>query len=134
MKFPNLVEFLTEFGSVFFDDLFVFTELPKLQPRFYSISSSPLDSSNSIELTMRVVEYTTNKGDQHYGVCTKWLDDADQNEIVHLFTKEYIFNIKNRNNKKLIKFFFVKSDKLSFAKCKIKTNYNDWCRYWYSPF
>merc|ERR1711997_260651 len=47
--------------------------LPRLQPRFYSISSSSRVHKERIHVTAVVVEYETNTGRKNYGVCTKWL-------------------------------------------------------------
>ena len=47
--------------------------LPRLQPRFYSISSSSRVHKNRIHVTAVVVEYETKTGRRNNGVCTKWL-------------------------------------------------------------
>ena len=65
--------------------------LPRLQVRFYSISSSSRTHKESIHVTAVVIEYETKTGRQNNGVCTKWLkpmiptvpppnpDDVDEN-------------------------------------------------------
>ncbi len=73
----NMVEVLNEFPSLKLSASFLMSQLPKLKPRFYSISSSPKYVSNDIHLTVGVVEYK-NKNDQiSYGVCSKWLDELE---------------------------------------------------------
>ena len=47
--------------------------LPRLQVRFYSISSSSRTHKESIHVTAVVIEYETKTGRQNNGVCTKWL-------------------------------------------------------------
>uniref|UniRef100_A0A0B7BHS3 NADPH--cytochrome P450 reductase n=1 Tax=Arion vulgaris TaxID=1028688 RepID=A0A0B7BHS3_9EUPU len=47
--------------------------LPRLQPRFYSISSSPKVHPTSIHITAVLVEYTTPTNRPTKGVCTSWL-------------------------------------------------------------
>ncbi len=47
--------------------------LPRLQPRFYSISSSPRAHAESIHITGVVVEYETNTKRINKGVATTWL-------------------------------------------------------------
>ena len=47
--------------------------LPRLQPRFYSISSSSRIHPDHIHITGVVVEYQTTTGRTNKGVCTTWL-------------------------------------------------------------
>ena len=47
--------------------------LPRLQPRFYSISSSSRIHPDDIHITGVVVEYQTTTGRTNKGVCTTWL-------------------------------------------------------------
>ncbi|XP_059147602.1 NADPH--cytochrome P450 reductase-like [Physella acuta] len=47
--------------------------LPRLQPRFYSISSSPKVHPKSIHITAVLIEYTTPTSRVSKGVCTSWL-------------------------------------------------------------
>ncbi|GFO34081.1 NADPH--cytochrome p450 reductase [Plakobranchus ocellatus] len=47
--------------------------LPRLQPRFYSISSSPKIHPKSIHVTAVLVDYITSTNRHMKGVCTSWL-------------------------------------------------------------
>lgn len=88
-RFPNLAEVLEEFPSVRpFAPLLV-AQLSILQPRFYSISSSPLLHPNQIHLTVAVVVYQTQGGDgpNHYGVCSNYLQDLQNGEEVSIFIR-----------------------------------------------
>jgi NADPH-ferrihemoprotein reductase len=49
--------------------------LPRLQARYYSISSSPKVHPNSIHITCTVIEYTTKDGRICKGVATNWLSN-----------------------------------------------------------
>ena len=95
-KYPHLVDVLDEFTSLRFDPSFLLVELPRLQPRFYSVSSWPGIAAenanyNYAELTLGVVEYMPIEGTRkHYGVCTKWFDKQPSGEStpVPLFIRE----------------------------------------------
>ena len=63
------------------------TQLPKLQPRFYSISSSPKLAKDIISITLGVIEYRPEGKSIHYGVCSKWLDELNENAQVPAFTR-----------------------------------------------
>ncbi len=83
----NLVEVFNEFPSLRPNASLLMTQLPKLQPRFYSISSSPKIVADDIHITVGVVEYKTQNNTYHYGVCSKWLDELDIGEIVPTFVR-----------------------------------------------
>ena len=85
-EYPNFVEVLNEFPSLRPHASLLVTQLPKLQPRFYSISSSP-KCTDDIHLTVGVVEYKLPGKTMHYGVCSKWLDEIDPGTIVPAFVR-----------------------------------------------
>lgn len=58
-KNPTLVEVLEEFPSIQMPSTLLLTQLPLLQPRYYSISSSPDVYPGEIHLTVAVVSYRT---------------------------------------------------------------------------
>lgn len=58
-RFPHLLEVLEEFPSVKPLPAVLVAQLTPLQPRFYSISSSPIVSPKQIHLTVAVVIYRT---------------------------------------------------------------------------
>uniref|UniRef100_A0A672TVK4 Nitric oxide synthase 3 n=1 Tax=Strigops habroptila TaxID=2489341 RepID=A0A672TVK4_STRHB len=67
---PTLLEVLEEFPSVALPASLLLTQLPLLQPRYYSISSAPGLSPGEIHLTVAVVTYHSENGQGplHYGV------------------------------------------------------------------
>ncbi len=88
-RYPNLSEVVEEFPSLKLTSSLLLTQLPKLQPRFYSISSSPKANYDEIHLTVGLVEYLPKSKTQsvHYGVCSKWLDEINNGDIVHAFIR-----------------------------------------------
>lgn len=86
-SFPNLAEVLDEFPSLRPNASLLVTQLPRLQPRFYSISSSPKAIADDIHITVGVVEYTPKGKSTHYGVCSKWLDELPIGEIVPAYVR-----------------------------------------------
>jgi len=55
----------------------VFYQMPKLKPRLYSISSSPLASKSEFTITVGVVSGKTPTGRCHLGVCSNYLASSD---------------------------------------------------------
>ena len=84
---PNLAEVLDEFPSLRPNASLLIAKLPKLQARFYSISSSPKMSSN-IEITLGVVKYKPKGKSTHYGVCSGWLNELAEGGIVPAYVRE----------------------------------------------
>ncbi|CAD5111086.1 DgyrCDS434 [Dimorphilus gyrociliatus] len=65
---------LKQCPSVKLPPIVLLTQLPFLQPRFYSISSSPLSSPTRIDCTIAVVDYQLPNGGLRKGVCSNWLN------------------------------------------------------------
>ncbi|WDV55089.1 bifunctional nitrate reductase/sulfite reductase flavoprotein subunit alpha [Streptomyces coeruleorubidus] len=61
--------------------------LRKLQPRLYSISSSPLVDPQQVSLTVSVVRYENLHGLQRGGVCSPFLADAGADTDVPVFVQ-----------------------------------------------
>ena len=57
--FPNLLEVLNQFPSIKMSPSLLTTQLPMIQNRFYSISSSPMDAAGEIHATITIVNYRT---------------------------------------------------------------------------
>jgi len=74
--------------------------LPRLQPRFYSISSSSRIHPESIHITGVVVEYKTSTGRTNLGVATTWLKPmmpAEDKEFkVPAYVRRSQFRLPNR--------------------------------------
>ncbi|MFG2864818.1 molybdopterin-dependent oxidoreductase [Streptomyces sioyaensis] len=61
--------------------------LPRLQPRLYSISSSPLTDPALLRLTVSVVRYENRQGRPRKGVASTFLADAEQGSPVPVFVR-----------------------------------------------
>uniref|UniRef100_A0A6I8NDU9 Nitric oxide synthase n=1 Tax=Ornithorhynchus anatinus TaxID=9258 RepID=A0A6I8NDU9_ORNAN len=83
---PTIVEVLNEF-PVGRDALVpAADQLSLLQPRYYSISSSPDMYPDEVHLTVRRPLYHGN-GPIHHGVCSSWLNQISANEVVPCFVR-----------------------------------------------
>ncbi|WP_419587081.1 molybdopterin-dependent oxidoreductase [Streptomyces sp. Qhu-G9] len=61
--------------------------LKRLQPRLYSISSSPLTDPHLVSLTVSVVRYESLGGQARGGVCSPFLADAEPDTPVPVFVQ-----------------------------------------------
>ncbi|WP_251096308.1 bifunctional nitrate reductase/sulfite reductase flavoprotein subunit alpha [Streptomyces sp. Caat 7-52] len=61
--------------------------LRRLQPRLYSISSSPLAHPGEVRLTVSVVRYTNDLGRDRKGVCSTYLADRADDGPVQVFVQ-----------------------------------------------
>nr|QCX35683.1 Nitric Oxide Synthase 1b [Octopus bimaculoides] len=79
---PNLPEVLQEFPSLYVPPTLLMTQLPLLQQRFYSVSSSPKYHPGEIHLTIAIAKYVKPNGKIHNGVCTTWLNSCPVGEKI----------------------------------------------------
>ena len=70
--------------------------LPRLQPRFYSISSSSRVHKDRVHITAVVVEYTTKTGRTNKGVATTWMKPMEPGTKVPCFVRRSQFRLPNR--------------------------------------
>ncbi|XP_058794081.1 NADPH--cytochrome P450 reductase [Phymastichus coffea] len=73
--------------------------LPRLQCRYYSISSSPKLHPNEIHITAVVVEYKTPTGRINKGVTTTWLKEKHPSDppcLVPIFVRKSQFRLPSR--------------------------------------
>lgn len=61
--------------------------LKRLQPRLYSISSSPLAQQGEVSLTVSVVRYANDRGRERTGVCSAYLADHADDGPVQVFVQ-----------------------------------------------
>jgi len=73
----GLIDLLEEYPGVFTDPSELVSVLPRLTPRLYSISSSPIAHVDEVHTTVAVVRYTSNHRERG-GVCTTYMSDRTE--------------------------------------------------------
>jgi len=76
----DIVDLLTDFPTEGLSPEAFLSILRPLQPRYYSISSSPLETPGNVHLTVGVVTYE-NAGRTRKGTCSSYLSDATMKEV-----------------------------------------------------
>ncbi len=66
---------------------------PRLQPRFYSISSSPRQHPRSVHVTCSVVREALPSGRLHEGLCSTWLAAAQPGAKLPVFLRRSSFKL-----------------------------------------
>eukprot|EP00798_Chlamydomonas_sp_ICE-L_P024119 gene24119-9692_t len=90
----SLIEIMKDFSSsrpplgVFFGSV-----APRLQPRFYSISSSNALHPSSVHVTCAVVKEQTPTGRIHEGVCSTWFKRHGQDSPVPVYIRHSHFKL-----------------------------------------
>ncbi|CAG2104321.1 unnamed protein product [Medioppia subpectinata] len=78
-----MADVLNEFHSVHVDPEFLLSELPLLQPRYYSISSSQKVTPDEVQLTMDLVSYHIHDGmgPKRFGICSSFINSFPNVDI-----------------------------------------------------
>uniref|UniRef100_A0AC35TIQ5 NADPH--cytochrome P450 reductase n=1 Tax=Rhabditophanes sp. KR3021 TaxID=114890 RepID=A0AC35TIQ5_9BILA len=76
---------------------FLLELLPRLQPRYYSISSSPKTNANIISITAVVTEYKIDDREIK-GVCTNFLRHKDGQSKLPMFVRKSAMRLPHRSN------------------------------------
>ncbi|CAM4599283.1 nitric oxide synthase 3 isoform X1 [Lepidochelys kempii] len=86
---PTLGWVLEQFPSLVLPASLLLTQLPLLQPRYYSVSSAPGAHPGQIHLTVAVLTYQSQdgKGPLHFGVCSTWLAQLQEGDMVPAFIR-----------------------------------------------
>lgn len=89
----NIVDVLDDIPSAAPPIDYLLELLPRLQPRYYSISSSPKASPNAIHITSALVRNSTKAGRTFEGVCTSFLSEMQPGERVPIFVRQSNFRL-----------------------------------------
>eukprot|EP00112_Aurelia_sp_Birch-Aquarium-sp1_P021015 Seg555.10 transcript_id=Seg555.10/GoldUCD/mRNA.D3Y31 product="Nitric oxide synthase inducible" protein_id=Seg555.10/GoldUCD/D3Y31 len=103
--YPTITDVLDDFKSVKLSGMELLTQLPLLQLRYYSISSSPLMYPNEIHATVAVVRYETQGKPKriHNGVCSFWLSNLKAGDLVPCFVRQATsFRLPSQNDSPVI--------------------------------
>jgi cytochrome P450/NADPH-cytochrome P450 reductase len=85
----SLIDLLEEFPACQVPFGHYLELLPPLRPRYYSISSSPLQQARRCSITVAVVEGPARSGRGTFrGVCSAHLLRQSENDLVHAFVKD----------------------------------------------
>ncbi|XP_074919515.1 nitric oxide synthase 3 [Chelonoidis abingdonii] len=86
---PTLGQVLEQFPSLALPASLLLTQLPLLQPRYYSVSSAPSAHPGQIHLTVAVLAYRSQdgQGPLHFGVCSTWLAQLQEGDMVPTFIR-----------------------------------------------
>ena len=107
----TLLEMLRRFPSVDVSLTHIVEHLPRLQPRFYSISSSPRAHKQQVHITAALVEYEKEgqeKGRVYTGMVTGWLQrfmqrkDGGVGQKLRLYLRKSPFKLPRTNPKTLL--------------------------------
>jgi cytochrome P450/NADPH-cytochrome P450 reductase len=88
-KRKSLLDLLEEFPTCELPFELYLSMLPRLAPRYYSISSSPLVEAHQCSITVGVVEAPARKGyDTYCGVCSTFLEEQVKGSAIFAFAKD----------------------------------------------
>lgn len=89
----NIVDVLEDIPSAAPPIDYVLELLPRLQPRYYSISSSPKVSQTAIHVTAAIVNHTSSIGRPVHGVATTYLAARQPGDKVAIFVRQSNFRL-----------------------------------------
>uniref|UniRef100_Q27571-2 Isoform 2 of Nitric oxide synthase n=1 Tax=Drosophila melanogaster TaxID=7227 RepID=Q27571-2 len=104
-RLPHLLDVLEEFPSCRPPAPLLLAQLTPLQPRFYSISSSPRRVSDEIHLTVAIVKYRCEdgQGDERYGVCSNYLSGLRADDELFMFVRSALgFHLPSDRSRPII--------------------------------
>ncbi len=92
-EYRGIVDILEAFPSVKLSPgVFLGPVAAHLQPRMYSISSSPLASPDHIHITVAIVRGEARPGTVHEGVCSNWLGQK-RSSVASIFVRHTPFKL-----------------------------------------
>eukprot|EP01129_Flabellula_baltica_P012139 TRINITY_DN5433_c0_g1_i1.p1 TRINITY_DN5433_c0_g1~~TRINITY_DN5433_c0_g1_i1.p1 ORF type:complete len:657 (-),score=142.93 TRINITY_DN5433_c0_g1_i1:339-2309(-) len=92
-EYKTVLDVLQEFPSLKPDFSQLLNLLPALNPRFYSISSSPKMFPDSVHITTVLNRFTSPAGNHIYGTCSKYLDSLETGEKIPLYISTSQFRL-----------------------------------------
>ena len=85
----SVIDLLEEFPACQLPFNVYLEMLPPLRPRYYSISSSPLEQERSCSITVAVVDGPARSGRGTFqGVCSNYLSRQPESQVIYAFVKD----------------------------------------------
>lgn len=84
---PTLLTALNQFPNSKPDAATLCSLLPKIQARFYSVSSTPMTRSDELQLTVSVVQFLTQNDGKRYGLCSNYLNEIPLGTMLPCFVR-----------------------------------------------
>lgn len=89
----NIVNLLTEFPSINLPWDYLVEAVPRIQPRFYSISSSHLVHPDIVRITMGLHLLPVDSDRQFLGLCSNYLTRVREDELMPSFIRPSTFKL-----------------------------------------
>jgi sulfite reductase alpha subunit-like flavoprotein len=101
-EYRTFAEVLQEFASVTIPLAHLIEAIPRLQPRLFSISSSPLAHPGRAHITMAVVHFKTPYKREKHGICSSWLASLSPGSLVPVWIRKGSFRLPADTSKPVI--------------------------------
>eukprot|EP00761_Pharyngomonas_kirbyi_P002362 gb/GECH01002366.1/.p1 GENE.gb/GECH01002366.1/~~gb/GECH01002366.1/.p1 ORF type:complete len:612 (+),score=138.92 gb/GECH01002366.1/:1-1836(+) len=98
----TIVEVLEDFSSVQPPRDYILELIPPLQPRLFSIASSPSHHQDKIQLSVAVVNFKTPFGRRRTGTCTSWLQDLPLGSCIPIWTRSGTMSLPSDLEKPIV--------------------------------
>jgi len=98
----STLQILERFPSISLHIDTILNAFPRLQPRFYSISSSAKASPSTVGVTLRPLIYTNGDGAVKHGVASNWISNLNEGDWAALSVRESIFHLPSAHDTPIV--------------------------------
>jgi sulfite reductase alpha subunit-like flavoprotein len=96
------IEVLCDFPSVQIPLSLLLEIVPRLQPRQFSISSSPFAHQGFIHITVALLEYQTPYKRQKVGICSNWIKSLEIGQSIPIWIRKGCISIGDPKSHKIL--------------------------------